>query len=66
MLRNLLRVTDDEFAVGMSTQEDKVVKPSWMETLKETTKKWLDNLPKVSDIGGDVSTKLLNFRRSFA
>ncbi|CAJ0934299.1 unnamed protein product, partial [Mesorhabditis belari] len=46
MLRNLLRVTDDEFAVGMSTQEDKVVKPSWMETLKATTAKWLDNLPK--------------------
>ncbi|CAJ0587205.1 unnamed protein product, partial [Mesorhabditis spiculigera] len=44
MLRNLLKVSEDEFAVGPGQEE--AAKPTWMQNLKELVSTWIGQLPK--------------------
>lgn len=46
MLRNLLKVSDDELAVS-GTESEQEVKPHWMAQLSELGSTWLKQLPKV-------------------
>lgn len=46
MLRNMLKVSDDELA--FSGDNEKEVKPQWMAQLGELAQQWLKKLPQVS------------------
>lgn len=45
MLKNLLKVSDDELA--FTSDGEKEVKPQWMAQLGELAQQWLKLLPKV-------------------
>lgn len=49
LLRNLLKMSDDELAYDDAPGEDKAKTPSWLVDLADMAQRWLNSLPKVNN-----------------